>query len=141
MTKTGLLFVLLAVTAAPAAWAADYSAEISAYRRTHGLGPVKTDGALTAAAQRQAAAMAKAGTVSHDIAGSFASRMAGLAKGPSAENVAAGRPTFAATMRQWDESAGHKRNLLMAGATRVGVASVTNAASRYKTFWVLIIAR
>jgi uncharacterized protein YkwD len=142
MTKRGLLSVLLPIAligASPSAWAADYAAEVSAYRRSHGLGAVKTDGALTAAAQRQATAMAGAGTVSHDIAGSFGSRMAGLAKGPSAENVAAGKPTFAATMRQWDESAGHKRNLLMAGATRVGVASATNAASRYKTFWVLII--
>lgn len=139
MRLTFLSIALLIAATAPGC-AADYSAEVSAYRRAHGLGAVKTDGALTAAAQRQASAMARADTVSHDIAGSFASRMAGLTRSASAENVAAGKPTFAATMQQWKDSSGHKRNLLMAGATRLGVASATNAASRYKTFWVLIIA-
>jgi uncharacterized protein YkwD len=102
---------------------------------------VKTDPVLTAAAQRQAAAMARAGDISHDVAGSFASRIGSLRVGGAAENVAAGRASFAATMQQWDESAGHKQNLLMSGATRVGVGSATNAASPYKTFWALIIAQ
>ncbi len=138
--KRAALSILLLIAASTAAWPADYATQVSAYRRSHGLGAVKTDPALTAAAQRQAAAMARAGGISHDIAGSFGSRIGGLGAGRAAENVAAGQGTFAATMKQWDESSGHKRNLLMTGATRIGVGSATNAASRYKTFWALIIA-
>ena len=138
--KRAVLSILLLIAASTAAWPADYATQVSAYRRSHGLGAVKTDPALTAAAQRQAAAMARGGDISHDIAGSFTSRIASLRVGRAAENVAAGRATFTATLQQWDESSGHKQNLLMSGATRVGVGSVTNAASPYKTFWALIIA-
>ncbi len=36
-------------------------------------------------------------------------------------------------------STGHRANLLMAGARRVGVASVANPKSPYRKFWALVI--
>jgi len=49
---------------------------LSAYRLSHGLGPVRLDPALNAMAQRQADAMVAANEMSHDAAGSFSSRLA-----------------------------------------------------------------
>lgn len=137
--KRASLIVALLWLSCTGAVAADYSASINAFRRANGLPAVKTDGALTALAQRHASAMARAGTIGHDIGGSFSSRVSGLRRTQAAENVAAGHASFAATLQQWIDSGGHRRNLLMRGATRVGVASAANPASRYKTFWALII--
>ena len=137
--KAALLAIALLCASAGVTSAADHAAEVSAYRRSRGLSVVKTDATLTAIAQRQAATMARAGEVSHDADGSFSSRVSGLGRVRAAENVAAGKATFAATLQQWDGSSGHKQNLLMPGATRIGVGAATNSNSRYKTFWALVI--
>jgi uncharacterized protein YkwD len=121
------------------AFASDYASQISAYRRAHGLSAVRADGKLAAAALRQAQAMAASGTISHSAAGSFSSRAAGLRKSQAAENIAAGFLTFAETLKQWEDSAGHRANLLMPGAKKVGVASVANAKSPYRMFWAMVI--
>jgi uncharacterized protein YkwD len=123
---------------APAA-AADYAGAISAYRRAHGLPAVKLDGRLNAAALKQARAMASTGTVSHSAGGNFAARVAPLRKSRAAENIGAGFISFAEMLKQWEESRGHRENLLMAGARRVGVASVDNPKSPYRKFWAMVI--
>jgi uncharacterized protein YkwD len=117
----------------------DYAAEISAYRRAHGLSPVRADSRLSAVALKQAQAMASSGSISHSAAGSFSSRVAPLRKSRAAENIAAGFLSFAETLKQWEESAGHRANLLMPGAKKVGVASVGNARSPYRMFWAMVI--
>jgi uncharacterized protein YkwD len=121
------------------ACAGDYASQISAYRRAHGLSAVRADSKLDAAALRQAQAMAASGTISHSAAGSFSSRVAGLRKSRAAENIAAGFLSFAETLKQWQNSAGHRANLLMPGAKKVGVASVANAQSPYRMFWAMVI--
>jgi uncharacterized protein YkwD len=121
------------------ALASDYASQINAYRRTHGLSAVRADSKVAAAALRQAQAMAASGTISHSAAGSFSSRVAGLRKSRAAENIAAGFLTFAETLKQWQNSAGHRANLLMPGARKVGVASVANAQSPYRMFWAMVI--
>ena len=63
--------VLLAMIANSAAHAGGCAAEISAYRRAHGLSAVRADAALVRIARRQAAAMARAETVSHNVKGNF----------------------------------------------------------------------
>ena len=123
---------------APAA-AADYAGAISAYRRAHGLPAVKLDGRLNAVALKQARAMASTGTVSHSAGGNFAARVAPLRKSRAAENIGAGFISFAEMLKQWEESRGHRENLLMAGARRVGVASVDNPKSPYRKFWAMVI--
>jgi len=42
-------------------------------------------------------------------------------------------------LKEWEASSGHHANLLMAGARRVGVASVDNPKSPYRKFWALVI--
>ena len=121
------------------AFASDYASQISAYRRAHGLSAVRADSKLSAVALRQAQAMASSGAISHSAAGSFSSRMAGVRKSRAAENIAAGFLSFAETLKQWEASAGHRANLLMPGAKKVGVASVANARSPYRMFWAMVI--
>ena len=121
------------------ALASDYASQISAYRRAHGLSAVRLDSRLNGVALQQAQAMASSGTISHSAAGSFSSRVARLRKSRAAENIAAGFLSFAETLKQWEDSAGHRENLLMAGARKVGVASVANPKSPYRMFWAMVI--
>jgi uncharacterized protein YkwD len=121
------------------AQAADYAGAISAYRRAHGLPAVKLDDRLSAVALKQAQAMAASGSISHSAAGSFSSRVASLRKSRAAENIGAGFLTFAEMLKQWQNSAGHRANLLLPGMRRVGVAFVDNQKSPYRKFWAMVI--
>src|SRR5262249_17743942 len=113
--KGVLLGVAVAITST-LAYADDMAEAISRYRREHGLSTVKTDPHLTAIAERQAKAMAAAGIMDHDVAGSFSSRISGLRTNMAAENIAAGTGTWAETFRMWQRSPGHNANLLQARA-------------------------
>jgi len=135
-----LLALLFGLGCVATAAAADYAGEISAYRRAHGLPAVKSDGRLAAVALKQARAMAASGSVSHNAAGNFAIRVAPLRKSRAAENIGAGYLTFDEMLKQWEDSRGHRENLLMAGARRVGVASVDNPKSPYRKFWAMVIS-
>jgi uncharacterized protein YkwD len=134
-----LLALCFALGCAAAADAADYAGAISAYRRAHGLPVVKLDGKLNAVALKQAQAMAASGTVSHSAAGGFSSRVAPLRKLRAAENIGAGFLTFAEMLKEWENSAGHRENLLLPGMRRVGVAFVDNPKSPYRKFWAMVI--
>ena len=133
-----LVAVLVLVWALPAQ-AADYAGQISAFRRAHGLSAVALDGKLNAVALYQAKAMSDSGKVSHDVGGLFPKRIASLRKAKAAENIAAGFLTFPETLKQWEDSAGHRENLLMPGAKKVGVAFVANPKSPYRMFWAMVI--
>jgi hypothetical protein len=136
-----ICFLLGMATAISSARAEDITAMISQYRREHGLPAVKTDAKLTALAVRQARAMASSGIMDHDVAGSFASRVAGANMTPAAENIAAGTKTWADTLRIWKESAGHNKNLLLPEADSIGVAVAHNESARYKVYWAMVIGR
>ena len=118
------------------------TAEINAYRASRGLTPVKLDSALAAMAQHQADAMAATGSVSHDIAGGFPDRLAssGIDAAAAGENLGAGYMSFAEALAGWRASTGHDANLLMAGATRFGVALAKNPGAGYATFWAMEVA-
>jgi uncharacterized protein YkwD len=98
---------------------------------------VRSDSRLSAVALKQARAMAVTGTVSHSAGGNFATRVAPLRKSRAAENIGAGYLSFADMLKQWEESAGHRENLLMAGARRG--AAVSNPNSPYRKFWAMVI--
>lgn len=121
------------------ATAQDYASQISTFRRAHKLSSVTLDGKLNAVALVQAQAMSASGKVNHDVAGPFSTRVAKLRKSKAAENVAAGFLTFRETLKQWEDSAGHRENLLMPGARKVGVAYVANPKSPYRMFWAMVI--
>jgi uncharacterized protein YkwD len=139
LTKLVLLALSFSLGCAATATAADYAGAISAYRRAHGLPAVKMDGRLNEVALKQARAMAATGTVSHSAGGAFSTRVASLRKSRAAENIGAGFLSFAEMLKQWEDSTGHRENLLMAGARRIGVASVDNAKSPYRKFWAMEI--
>jgi uncharacterized protein YkwD len=134
-----LLALAFSLSFAAAAQAGDYAGAISAYRRAHGLPAVKSDSRLSEVALKQARAMAATGTVSHSAGGSFTTRVAILRKSRAAENIGAGFLSFSEMLKQWEDSTGHRENLLMAGARRVGVASVDNPKSPYRKFWAMVI--
>jgi hypothetical protein len=137
--KVVCFVVGLAVTAT-LAHAEDMAAMISQYRREHGLSAVKADPQLTEIAERQAKAMAAAGIMDHNVAGSFGSRISGAHTGRAAENIAAGTKTWAETFRAWQTSPGHNANLLQPQADSIGVAVARNDQTRYKTYWAMVIA-
>lgn len=138
------LVLMLALTSAAAAGPADAGAAsmVSRIRAAYGLGPVRIDPALTRAAERQAQAMAAAGVLSHDVAGSFGARMnaAGLGQVPTAENVGAGHRSLQAAIESWRRSPDHQANLLMREATRIGVARVDAPGKPYGSYWAMVLA-
>jgi uncharacterized protein YkwD len=135
------LWMAVAVaTISTLAHAEDMAQTVSRYRREHGLSAVKSDPQLVAIAERQAKAMAAAGVLEHDVAGSFASRISVVNVDAAAENIAAGTKTWSETFRVWQKSPGHNANLLKARADSVGFAVARNEKTRYKTYWAMVIA-
>jgi uncharacterized protein YkwD len=115
---------------------------ISGFRKNHGLGPVTIDPALTRLAEAQAQAMASRDKVDHSAAGEFSERMrrGGFPRGAAVENVSAGYHTLAEAFSGWRDSPSHRANMLLKGATRMGIAAVRAPNSKYKVFWALILA-
>lgn len=116
---------------------------ISSVRARHGVGAVRADPMLAAAARAQADAMAKADALSHTIAGDFSTRMqaVGFRYGSSWENLGVGYANLDEAIAGWLASSGHRANLLSSSATRIGIASATRrAGTGVKTYWALILA-
>jgi uncharacterized protein YkwD len=114
------------------------TAKLNAYRVEKGLNPLRLDPALTAMAERQAQAMAASETMSHDVGGPFSVRLAASGINAAAgENLAAGYMSFDETLAGWRASAGHDANLLMAGATRFGIALAKNPSGGYGAYWAM----
>jgi hypothetical protein len=67
------------------------------------------------------------------------SRVAPARAGRAAENIAYGYDGFEKTLGQWIDSSGHRKNLLLPKASRVGVASAKSATS-HRTYWAMVIA-
>jgi uncharacterized protein YkwD len=130
MRSIGLALALAAALAAGAAQAED----INSFRRAHGLNALKASSALMAAAYAHAHDMARRRHLDHD---GFRARLGPIASA-AAENVAYGCATQACAMRLWMRSAGHRRNMLMRGVSRYGIASAT--ASDGRRYWVLELA-
>lgn len=131
-----LAFELFSPAAARAATPAEL---ISSFRAQHGEGRVTMDATLNRIAHEQAAAMAKKDLLDHGALGPFSSRVAPSGSRRAAENIAYGYDSFSKTLDQWIESSGHRRNLLLHGASRVGVASAKSAATG-RTYWAMVIA-
>jgi uncharacterized protein YkwD len=112
---------------------------ISNYRLQHGEGRVAPDATLNRIAHEQAAAMASKDVLDHGVLGPFSSRVASSKSDRAAENIAYGYDNFAKTLGQWIDSSEHRKNLLMHGASKVGVASAKSATSG-RTYWAMVIA-
>jgi len=118
------------------------SSMLSRYRRSRGLPAVRIDSRLMTVARRQARAMATHDRLSHDVAGDFGTRLrnAGYLAAAAAENIAAGQRTLTEAFSGWVESPPHRANLLLDGATRIGIAAVPAPKSRYRVYWALVVA-
>jgi uncharacterized protein YkwD len=115
---------------------------ISGYRQNNGLGPVSLDPALMQMAEQQARAMATKDKLDHNVAGSFKDRLrkSGYNARTSAENIGAGYHTLAEAFSGWRDSPPHKANMLLRGATKIGIAAVYVPNTKYRVFWALILA-
>ena len=112
---------------------------ISNYRLQHGEGRVTLDPALNRMAQEQAAAMAAKDVLDHNSAlAPFSSRIAAVKYQRAAENIAFGYDSFPKTLDQWINSPEHQKNLLLPGASKVGVASAKSSAT-HRTYWAMVI--
>ncbi len=83
--------------------------------------------------------MAARDVLDHDALRPFSARVTQLGSVRSAENIAYGYDSFPKTLGQWIDSSGHRYNLLMHGASRVGIASARSAKSG-RTYWAMVIA-
>jgi len=112
---------------------------ISSFRLKHGEVRVTRDPALDRIAEAQARAMAEKDVLSHEVLGSFSSRISASRAGRAAENIAYGYDTFDKTLDQWINSSEHRKNLLLSKATRVGIASAKDRSGK-RTYWAMEIA-
>jgi uncharacterized protein YkwD len=115
---------------------------ISGYRTNNGLPAVTLDPELTRLAEAQAAVMAKRDKLDHNAGKPFVVRLkaAGYDAKSAAENIGAGYHTLAEAFSGWRDSAPHNANMLVKGATRIGIAAIYTPASKYKVYWALILA-
>jgi hypothetical protein len=118
------------------------AASLNAYRASRGLGPVRLDPALTAMAQRQADAMVAGNALSHTVGGTFLARLAasGIDAPEAGENLGAGYFSLEEAMAGWRGSPDHDANLLIAHATRIGVAIAKSPRTHYGVYWALELA-
>lgn len=112
---------------------------ISGFRLKHGEIRVARDATLDRIALEQARAMAAKSDLSHEVLGPFTRRIAPARAGRAAENIAYGYETFEKTLGQWIDSSGHRKNLLLHNASRVGVANAKDASGK-RTYWAMVIA-
>jgi uncharacterized protein YkwD len=120
--------------------AAESPAElISSFRLKHGEVRVVLDATLDRIALEQARAMAAKNDLSHEVLGPFTRRIAPARAGRAAENIAYGYESFEKTLGQWIDSSGHRKNLLLHNASRVGIASAKDGSGK-RTYWAMVIA-
>lgn len=116
---------------------------ISGYRSNNGLSAVSLDPELMRLAQGQAEVMAKRDKLDHSAGKPFVVRLktAGYDAEVAAENISAGYHTLAEAFSGWRDSPPHRENMLLKGATRIGIAAVYTPRSKYKVYWALILAK
>src|SRR5205823_700355 len=129
----------LLLVAAPAMAAESPAELISGFRLKHGEVRVVRDATLDRIALEQARAMAAKNDLSHEVLGTFTRRIAPARAGRAAENIAYGYDSFEKTLGQWIDSSGHRKNLLLHNASRVGIASARDASGK-RTYWAMVIA-
>lgn len=115
---------------------------ISGYRANNGLTAVTLDADLTRMAKGQAEIMAQRDKLDHAAGKPFTVRLkaAGYDAKVAAENIGAGYHTLAEAFSGWRDSPPHRANMLLGGATRIGIAAVYTPKSKYKVYWAMIIA-
>lgn len=122
---------LIALSAAVLAAAPALALDLNGFRAQHKLPRLKHSALLTGAAYEHARDLARRNHLDHN---GFYERM-GMISSMAAENVLYGCRDAACAFRVWAKSPGHRRNMLMKGVTRYGLASAT--AQNGRMYWVL----
>ena len=116
-------------------------AEVNAFRAQHGLKSLVLDARLSRAAAMQSEDQAGRSGIGHY--GSDGSKpkdraaRAGYHPKIAAENVASGQKSFSDVMQSWEESSGHRSNLLLPNVSAAGVAMAQNENGR--AYWTLVL--
>ena len=105
--------------------------DLNAYRRAHKRPPLQYSSELAAAAQWHAEDLARRNRLDHK---GFRERMRVISS-TAAENVLVGCETEDCAIRHWARSGHHRRNMLMKGVSRYGLASARSDKGRM--YWVL----
>ena len=105
---------------------------LNSFRRAHGLPALHRSASLQAMAQRHARSMAARQSMDHD--GFYSERGP---KGARAENVAWGCASESCAMRMWENSSGHRADMLLSDVKSYGLAS-GGGRTRY---WCLVLGR
>ncbi|MEH6727826.1 MAG: CAP domain-containing protein [Hyphomicrobiales bacterium] len=115
----------------------------SAYRRRHGQSAVTPNAKLQRLAERHALVMAKTGKVQHAIGfgDSFVLRLhaSGYVAQEAAENISGGFDTIEQAMVGWQESPGHRKNMLKPAVREIGLGVSSNPTTGLKTYWVMVL--
>ena len=108
-----------------------HALDLNAYRRAHHRPPLAYSSELAAAAQWHANDLARRNRLDHN---GFRERLSVISS-TAAENVAYGCETESCVIRMWARSSHHRRNMLMQGVSRYGIASARSDKGR--VYWVL----
>lgn len=140
-------FLALAPTPAPAAEDAirQLIHHVNKVRLAHGLKPLAPEARLSAAAQIHSRVMATQDCFDHRCPedGAMTDRLAraGYRYRLAAENIAAGMADPAEVVEGWMNSAGHRKNILLADATEVGagyhLVKQDSGKHRYRHYWTM----
>lgn len=132
-------YAMMVAMAAPARADPQTLRGLNALRAEAGRAAVAYSDKLEAIAQSHADDMARNGFFSHS--GSNGSTLGDRARGGGyafcfiAENIAKGQRTGTEVMASWQESRGHRRNMLERRVTEVGLARADGA------IWVMVLGR
>ena len=130
MTTRGNIAIALAGVMLLAFAAPARAIDLNGFRAQHGKPALAFSGDLAAAAQYHAYELAQRGRLDHK---GWRERVSGSTT--AAENVSYGCASEDCAIRQWARSSHHRRNMLMGGVSRYGIASAVDARGR--RYWVL----
>jgi uncharacterized protein YkwD len=115
---------------------------VNAFRAANGLKPLVLDERLCQAAAMQSKTQAARSWIGHyGPDGSTAKDRAARAGFPAkiaSENVASGQKSFADALQFWEQSPGHRTNLLRPNVTAIGVAMAKTESGH--PYWTLVLA-
>ena len=118
---------------------------INSYRKAQGLGEVSLNPALMSLAKGYAASLAAAARSDRNVKpdGQLKARLqsAGYSAADVSESVTAGYHTFAEAFSGWRDSTPHRKTMLMPNAADMGIAAAYAPSTRYKVYWVLVMAK
>ena len=118
---------------------------INSYRKSQGVGEVALNPALMSLARGYAATLASNARTQAKVQpdGKLSARLqaAGYQAADVSESVTAGYHTFAEAFSGWRDSPPHRKTMLMKNATDMGIAAAYAPNTRYRVYWVLVMAQ